>query len=78
MASAIKKVVTETDSSMVVELLSSLNSLHHPHQCLIDGIKAIGDSDANISWKKIDRQLYHVGGILAKQCCYLTFSLYYL
>lgn len=60
------RVIVESDSVQVVDLLFSLPYNNHPHQQLVLAIKSIGDGEADIHRKKIDRDHNCVAGTLAK------------
>lgn len=52
----IKGLITETDASMVVDLLTSNNFHTHALHHLLRGILDIGIEDACFNWRKIDRE----------------------
>lgn len=68
-----KKLIVESDSHMVVELLNALNVHNHPYQNIIDGIKSIGDAEADFKWRNICCECNSVADLLAK--CSLSLQL---
>lgn len=63
---AISKIMMESDSVLVVDLLSIGNSHNHLEHQLIRGVLDIGSVDADFQWRKIDRDGKCMADSLAK------------